>query len=408
MICLNLLTVSNPSDYWRFGHVTLPWQALEQEFKIPPEEIILRYLRYPSDDPLTIQIDDVDPEDPSRKTLSFFLNRAIPPGTVDYSTASTFIKAERGSSNIKEIDQPCLVASVPGADGRVRGVKLTNNRLNIWLNLVPAPEEDQRNWYAGAATSVLLDGKEILDLFRETLWFEHDQEKRCMQIDLLRLPSIDGDSNIDQSFCLFNQPWQLVYQNSGAVRAVVTIASPTCKYGDRVCQLYRTISLYAGADYVIEELFIKGSSRTEQETNQDSQEMKNLDFKARYFAHMDMGLDAKIHRFFVPDWFAVGSDWAPNPGYGFATDVHAGPVASFFADEYLPDPPDKYKRFSWELLSGNPAKCLHLFMQGQKGDFDSRIGKAWYEHIYKPLKSEIYQEQPFGSNRAENAMLTFT
>lgn len=404
MVCLNLLTVSNPSDYWRLGHVTLPWQALEQEFNIPPEEMILRDLRYPSDDPLTIQIDDFDRKDPSRKTLSFFLNRVIPPGTEDYSTASTFIRAERGSPNAKEIDQPCLVV-VPGADGRERGVKLVNNRLAIWLNLVPAPEDDQRNWYAGSATSVLLDGKEILDSFREILWLEHDPEKRCMQIDLLQLPGLDGDPSFGQSVCLFNQPWRLMFQNSGPVRAVVTIASSPFDYGERVCQLYRTISLYTGADYVIEELFIKGSSRIGQETNQGSQETKNLEFKARYFAHMDMGLDAKIHRFFVPDWFAVGSDWPPHPGYGFATDVHAGPVASFYSDQYLPDPPDKSKRFCWELLPGNSAKCLHLFMRGQKGGFDSRIGKAWYEHIYKPLKSEIYQEPSTNSKKMPDPRL---
>ena len=71
-----------------------------------------------------------------------------------------------------------------------RGIKFVNDRLEAWINLAADPENEGRNWYAGSATSVLLDGKEMLDPFKAELpsfYMCHDREKRCMQIDRLQL-----------------------------------------------------------------------------------------------------------------------------------------------------------------------------------------------------------------------------
>ncbi|MBD2356181.1 hypothetical protein H6G41_16370 [Tolypothrix sp. FACHB-123] len=52
MPSLNLLTVFNPSNYWRSGICTIPWQAMSstgyanaQQFAITPDELILSDLR---------------------------------------------------------------------------------------------------------------------------------------------------------------------------------------------------------------------------------------------------------------------------------------------------------------------------------------------------------------------------
>ena len=151
------------------------------------------------------------------------------------------------------------------------------------------------------------------------------------------------------------------------------------------------ISLYTDADYLVEELFIKGYSKGKQGASPITKEL-DQPFVVRYFAHMNMSFIPTIKRFCgVPDWFAIGYPYDHCPGYGFATDVHTDSVISHFADEFLPDPADKYKRFSWKLLPGKSAKCLHLFMRNQGSEFDSHIGQCWYKYIYKPLKAEVYQ-----------------
>ena len=115
----------------------------------------------------------------------------------------------------------------------------------------------------------------------------------------------------------------------------------------------------------------------------------NLRFTAHYYAHMDMGFDRQIYQFaHSPSWFAVGSPWVRHPGYGFAADArvdltypHRDPAFSGLGDGY--------KRFSWQLSSGESARCLHLFMRGREPSFDSRIGHAWYEFIYKPIEAAM-------------------
>ncbi len=182
------------------------------------------------------------------------------------------------------------------------------------------------------------------------------------------------------------------------MRASITIASEPFDYmgaepdtGNNrhfVCELYRVISLYAGADYLIEELFVKAKPKGEEDRIIGEKQVVNLYFAARYFAYMNMGQTEDIQQVFpLPDWFAVGSTVHPYPAYGLATDVHI---------DTLTHPLEGNKsRFSWQLLPGKSAKCLHLFMRDQLEEFDARVGNLWYELFYQPLKADIYPEASF-------------
>lgn len=392
----NLLAVFNPSNYWRGGHVTMPWQPVYQQFQIPPEELVLKDASDSSGTPLLAQIDRIDPEDPSRDTLIFSLAEAIPPGSQDYSTTSALVKIDRGKPMPQELGKPSLEV-VYGSDGQERGVRLVNSRLIVWFNLVPAPENDGRNWFAGSATSVQLDHQEILDQFKAAMgeWINQDPEKRCMQLDQLQLMEIPYSESPSYQVSLYDRSYRLVSHSSGPVRASITIASEPFDYSDLEpntgkerhleCQLYRVISLYADADYLIEELFVKGKPKGEEGGTHASTEAINLEFAVRYYAYMDMSQQPQIYQNpSVPDWFAVGSKEEPYAGYGFATDVHVDSVT------YPHDVNDR--RFSWQLSPGKSAKCLHLFMRCPQNDFDSRASKCWYEFIHKPLKAKVYQE----------------
>jgi hypothetical protein len=393
----NLLAIFNPSNYWRGGHVIMPWQPIYQQFQIPPEELVLSDLSDPASTPLLAQIDRVDPEDPSRDTLVFSLAEAIPSGSEDYSITSAFVKVDRGKPiPHDELGKPSLEV-VYGADGQERGVRLVNSRLIVWFNLVPAPENDGRNWFAGSATSVQLDHQEILDQFQAAMgeWLNQDPEKRCMQVDQIQLMELPYSESPSYQVSLYDRSYRLVSHSSGPMRASITIASEPFDYNDLdpntgkerhlTCQLYRVISLYADADYLIEELFVKGKPKGEQDGNHAATDAINLEFAARYYAYMDMSQQPQIYQNpNVPDWFAVGSSFEPYAGYGFATDVHVDSVT------YPHDVNDR--RFSWQLLPGKSAKCLHLFMRCPEKNFDSRAGQYWHEFIYKPLKAEIYQE----------------
>lgn len=398
MPSLNLLAISNPSDYSRGGYITVPWQPIYQQFQIPAEELVLSDLRDRSHLPLLAQIDRVDPDDPSRDTLVFSLNQPIPAGSEDNVMFSAFVRVDRGKSIPQGLGEP-YIEVVYGTDGLERGVRFVNNRLIVWFNLVSAPEGDQRNWYAGSATSVQLDHQEILDPFHAAKgeWLGQDPEKRCLQVAELQLPGLPHPKSPYYQVCLFNHPYRLVSQSSGPVRASITIATEPFDYigsdpitGENchlICELYRVISLYAGADYLVEELFVKGKPKLDQGESTEHTEAIALHFAPRYFAHMHMGEQPEISQPpHVPSWFAVASSAAPNPGYGFVTDLHIDAVT-------YPHEGDQ-SRFSWQLLPCTSAKCLHLFMRDQAGGVKARTGHCWYELIYKPLKAEIYQETP--------------
>jgi hypothetical protein len=386
------LAVFNPSDYPRAGHVTARWQPIGKETGIDPKEITLLD---ESDRPLPFQIDRVDKSDPSRDTFSFSLPEAIPRGAEDYSIPSAYLHLTEGSPAAPQAAKVgiCVRSSETGEER----VELWNEILFVCLSLSPSPGPGAGRWYAGSADSVRLNGKETLDVWVLD-WVGHDPEKRCMQVDKLRLWSPAREDAPLQEASLFDHPYQLVSQCVGPVRAAVTIASSPFHYqhsdpstrrpGQLEYKLYRIISLYAGADYVLEELYVKANRPGKPREQGGDAKAIDLCFSAHYFAYMDMGFEPAIYRFEqIPDWFAVGAPHGhalePHPGYGFATDVH---VASFaHPHPGYPNGQRAYRTFSWELPPCRSAKCLHLFMRGQPAGFDSMTGRAWYEHIFKPL-----------------------
>ncbi|MBF2063088.1 MAG: hypothetical protein IGS39_01440 [Calothrix sp. C42_A2020_038] len=396
MPSINLLAVFNSSNYPRSGIVTLPWQPVYEQFNIPPEELVLSDLRDLSHTPINAQVDCIDPDDPQRDTLIFSLQKSIPAGSEKDMLINGFIKLDRGRQMPQNLSESSLEV-VYGADGRERGVRLANSRLIVWFNLIPAPEDNERNWFSGSATSIQLDQEEILDPFRAARgqWLGQDPDKRCMQVAGIRLPGASDLKSPYYQVHLYNHSYRLVSQSKGSVRTSITIASepfdymgadPVTGYNRHlVCELYRVISLHAGADYLVEELFVKGKPKAEEDKLTGSPEVVFLNFGLEYFAHMNMGYTQDIEQVFpVPDWFALGSTEPPYPAYGLATNLHI---------ESLQHPYEgNVSNFSWRLLPGKYAKCLHLFMRNQPNEFDTRVGHFWYELIYNPLRAEIYQE----------------
>ena len=381
------LLIFNPSHYWRKGHITVPWQPIENQPGISRREVVLRDT---SGAELPFQIDRVDPNDPSRDVLSFSLVHAIRPGPDDYSAPSASVTIEVGGASHRPQESRAVVQK--GQDGCDQVAGLVNSRLKIWFNLQPAATDCKQNWYAGSATSVQLDNLEMLDAFKSHFggWEGHDPEKRAMQITELQLLTDRRTSGCGQ-VTLIDKPYELIAHSSGPVRASITIASApfNCECcsssphaGTGRWRLYRVLSLYSGADYLMEELYLAQVSKVGKAKAADHF------FKARYFSYMEMGHDAEIYRFpCIEDWFAVGCRYAPCPGYGFATDIHTT------NPQREPDGlPNANKCFTWQTLPATTAKCMHLFTLsrwglagGQPGHFDCRTGHAWYELVFKEI-----------------------
>lgn len=379
------LILVNPSDFSRREPIIISWQSIHKQTKIPADKLLLRDK---DDNILPFQIDMVDPDDKSRDVLIFSPVKDITNGSSQYVTL------EQTDTPVQEHVEATIDIT------NDRWIKLINSRLNVCINLAPAPWDDDRNWYAGSSNTVQLDSKEILDDFSQS-WWGHDEEKRCMQVDQLRLWPPHMETTLDQEVTLVNQPYALITKSSGAIRASATIASKPFDYSyfDQAtqsacmlsCQLYRILSLYNGGDYILEELYIKGKRN-----GTNTEDVVSPVFMARYFTHMVLGHEPCLYQFAnVPDWFAIGQPnghpyWEPHPGYGFATDVHASPIRYFHRDtNFSPEAQENEKRLSWYTFPSKQAKCLHLFMRGKPDGFDSRTGDYWYRYIYQPLTATL-------------------
>jgi hypothetical protein len=420
------LPLYNPSDYWRTGHITVPWREVLKKAQeahpnrktakvhLDPEQLVLLD---DSNTPLPFQIDQIDPNDSSSKTLSFALNKWLEPGDNDYShSTGTVVVAEGRGVSPLGID-PKLDVYIP--ENSERGVKLINSRLEVWLNLIPDLKEDWRAEnpvYAGAATSVQLDGTEILDYNVANIW-GHDPEKRCMQLDYIKLPCPSWDIKLYQRVDMFNRRYRIISKSIGPVRVNVTVESDPFdhEYWDPFigemrqlsCNLYRVISLFASTkhipvDYILEELFVKGVPKD----GGEKVGSVNLFFIPNYFTYLNALKLHSSHLEDVPDWFTVGSLARPFNGYSFATDVHVNSLS--YPHPGFEKRDNEGNSFSWQLCPTRSARALHLFMRFKPSDeaspvdwkfiqlegqksleakhyFEDRTGRAWYESIYKPL-----------------------
>jgi hypothetical protein len=383
------LWLFNTSFYPRKGHVTHDWQSISSATEIPPEEIVVRDEK---GNELPAQVDYFEHSDPTPCTLVFSLLNDIPPVPEDFSTPSSYVTVERGKPR-QWPNQPQL--KVEDSGGHTRRVMLSNNRLEIWMELKPKPWDDKdREWYAGATTSVLLDGKEILDAF-DWLDMPDSIEKRCMQLDRLQLLYPNGEEIRHGHFDLIRSWHQLISMSSGPVRSIATIASQPFKYTymglpnqkeqGAKCRLYRTVSLYKGANYITEELKVYGTHGLGLISNG----IVPLDFNTRYFSYMDMGLDPSINMIEKnPEWFTIGNKWAPYQGYGFAASANLSKVVNPDPD-FNSEDHNEHKTFLWELRRCTEPTCLHLFTRDTPKELESEVRRAWHEVIDRPLAAKI-------------------
>ncbi|HEY0379058.1 MAG TPA: TIR domain-containing protein [Pyrinomonadaceae bacterium] len=380
------LEVINLMGYPRKGQVVVPWELIDEAKKISPSQHLTIYDSF--DNPLPTQVELDDSGDPARgATLLFTLQVDVPSRVAGSSTPPYLVYAKTGTPPNKALGaQPRIEVESDGKD-KLR-VRLINSRLEIHLELFPKPWKDHRDFYAGAASSVQYLGEEILSSLK---FGPIHQEKRCMQIADLWLFSptkrlIPGEHTI-------RQPYQLISQSSGPVRASVKIASAAfdCSYYDpgtrsqvsSKCQLYREISLYEGSDYVVERLYIQNALGTAK----GGKDKFDHSFKARYFTFADFGEVRKFH--YYPECLGMNSDWPSFRGYGFAADA---PI--LFFENPVPNYPYadlQYNTFSWELSPSKRQKCLHLFMKGEFDDMQSRLHNTWDEVINNPLLVKVKQ-----------------
>jgi hypothetical protein len=336
------LLVFHQSSHPRDGWASVAWHPIQTRTGIAPDEVSL--------------LDEAGAEIPcqveaSRDTLFFTLPRKIDPSSTNRSAPSATFTIQRRNSASPQAEKTHVNVRDRDPDGRERVVELSNDHLAASFNLLPSPGDPAKSWYAGAATSVRLDGLEMLDAFTAVIRRVegHDPEKRCMQVDELRLELPGSSAPIYQTVRLFNQPYELVSKSSGPVRASITLASPAFDI-DAVrgrYQLHRIISLLAGADYLVEELLVKKVPAP----NLTGTGAIQLAFVPRFFAHMDLSFTPELHRFSdAPEWFAIGSRFAPYQGYGFATNARLDADAVSYPHPESPDPTNRHKQFSWKTL----------------------------------------------------------
>jgi hypothetical protein len=387
------LRVFNPSNYPRGGYVKTAWQPVYEQTGIPPESVAV----FDAEErQLDTQVHRADPDDPSHDTLVFWLDEKLSPGYENYFKPSAVLRV---GERVSPMSRPELKCETEGPEGEEYRATLSNGRLSLQFELAPSPWGDERNWYAGAATTVLLEQeapgpyiwvKDMLDAFN---WINlHDQEKRCMQVDRVRLSLPANDPKAAVEFQVNREPYRIVSRSEGPVRASVCVASSPFEYryydplggGARTlsCCLRRVISLYRDANFVTDELSV-GAAR-----HGGAKTAANLFFNARYFMQMDLGLVASPSRHFrIWDWFGISSDWDPWPAFGFATDAHCGPVLQAPPD--YPYPERKHKAFSWELERADRALCVHIFSRCDGRGIEARAGSAWYEYVYRPHWAEV-------------------
>ncbi|HEY7767103.1 hypothetical protein [Longimicrobium sp.] len=277
----------------------------------------------------------------------------------------------------------------PGAMESVVRVRMVNELLNVWFDL---GDHYGKSWFAGAASSVQFKELEVLDDFRIDP-FQHDHEKRCMQIDRIMVSRPAWEDSPVVEYVLFTSRYTLVDYTYSPVAASITIASPALDYAYTdpfagspralECRLYRRLTLFGGVNYVVEEVWMEGEAR-------EVPAPVHLNFTARYFSYMEMGQPPHVTvREGAPGWSAISMPHDPRQGYGFATEAPMGGVRN--PHPGYPNPDLEHRSFSWEVGPCRGYRCVHLFQRSSPGEILEHTSRIWSELIIEPLEVELIE-----------------
>ena len=346
--------------------------------------------------PVRFQIDQVDPYDRSKDMLVFLANV---PGN---STATYYITDEVTGKEEKASDNAKIHSRSPQHWDFI----LQNGIVELSVHRGRTPF----GYLAGSAFSVkLLDGDvEITDPFGMRA---PEYARRAMQIERIftKLPW-NPDSETEWYFA--DCDYEYVNSGGGSLRSFLTLRAPFfIEYENPVrsgpgkvityltCFLYRLISLYVGKDYVREDIWVEAEKyrkvfkNAKEELLEEGSMRVPLSFRASFSMSIPglrgSGVDfRKMH--ICPDWFAVGNDYPPHPGIGFASNAHVNMVHDPEIGNYF---------CTWDLTPTWYVRCLHQFMggrnvtgTGQEHNFGHVVGSNWYDAIYAPLWGEIVSQ----------------
>ena len=383
-----------------WGLATFPWPQVSP---VRADRVTVTGIHRVDGDggPVYAQVDAVDPDDASLDVLSIFVDDWLDKGGVD-----TGLEVWRVSLGFTADERPLTDAEIKERLRQREESVLTTQ--DFWLHndldgshrtstvrqyprtvakvvFPPGPN----GWEGGAVTSMKLDGFEVLDLPAADRGSTPDHEKR-LQLDRVSIANPPWAEEPYTEALLYEKPWTFVAAGSGPVRMFVTLRSPEFTYAyvdlagkatEYKCHLDRVVSLYRHANYLVEDLYVKGSTG-------DSPPVR-MEFAPHFFLKMHLHPSRVITQVpTIPDWLSIGTYDAPRPGYGFAS---TSPVRRI--DNPPGDYPTKDQRhaaFGWQLDYAHSIRCLHLFRYWAfPWEVADDTGRSWFRLIFKPVRAAL-------------------
>lgn len=369
------LIVRNPTNLSRPGFVTVPADKVRDGVDDGPVTVV--------DDEhksnCRTQIDRLHQGDRSRDVVSVFIDH-IPEHNQDTPESDKMYLSVKPYETSWEHE----MSVTDEGDGKL----LKNENLVVYIY----PPVGPLGWQGGAITSVRLrqDGREyeILDPLKGEIGDkDHDPEKR-LQLDRVSIANPPWSDEPATEFVLFDKSWRIAGSGAGPVRAFVNLESPEFKYqyGKSVhtCHLYRVISLFHGADFIHEQLYVLGTTPPGSKKPVD-----NFTFAAHFFLRMNCGMSRLITRVpQIPDWFAIGAVQEPYPGFGSASSVPCGRIDNPPLD--YPNYKTEHAAFGWGLEFGREVRCIHLFKRRTAANIVAdETGRRWYNVVLKPPRAKV-------------------
>jgi hypothetical protein len=377
------LQLENPSPYGRAGAVVTRWAPVAKSSGLDGTHVRVSI----RGDRLRAQVDPIVPGDPSRDELAFIVDRPLGAGPESYGQSCGEVSINEGTLDDRfggKIDQLAT------------GVKLTNNRIEVWINTAITGEAPNLKCFGGAVTNILMFRHndrpfDLMDGIASSNRLLGYAQKR-LQIDRIRLmqPAWSPEQHHDHS--LHDRAWTTVAVGAGPARCWATLRSEPFDYqtldmSEQVvrrytCTVYRLFSLFYDEDTVHEQTWVAGVPASGGTT-------VDLSFRPRYFMMTDLGPVPETFRY--PDhsgWFVIAAKVPPFHGFTFASNTPIGPL-------WIPplDWPDRdlllERAFHWELDATRLAHCVYRFGFGEVSSLSDAAGWMWYTRTFKPLRASL-------------------